>query len=253
MTKLGAILGCGILDAGGRNMTISLMSAAGHKKMAAIVGMAVFPQFWYWYPQVHFLSLAFTPTAVVGLNKSLKMPKPFKFESKAPPSLFAYPPPMEIKKEEKKKKIKTATLSVTAKAKAKASILKKKEMDTAEDTSTGDGDTEMKPASEDKKEEEKKEEDKEETKAKEEKTVEPQSEMLENPARVTWKQQKVLTFDEKQRYRPVKKVLTPGVVMLRDTMEGEVEEFVVQAPLKIGVPGISDDEPEPPKPFEFLR
>lgn len=48
MTKLGAILAAGIVDAGGRNVTISLVSPAGHKKMAAIVGMAVFTQFWFW-------------------------------------------------------------------------------------------------------------------------------------------------------------------------------------------------------------
>ncbi len=73
MTKFGAILGMGIIDAGGRNQTISLLSPAGHKKMAAIVGMALFPQFWYWYPFVHFISLAFTPTAVIALNKQLKV------------------------------------------------------------------------------------------------------------------------------------------------------------------------------------
>lgn len=41
--------------------------------MPAIVGMAVFTQFWYWFPLTHFLSLAFTPTAIIGLNKDLKV------------------------------------------------------------------------------------------------------------------------------------------------------------------------------------
>jgi 26S proteasome regulatory subunit N2 len=35
--------------------------------------MAMFPQFWYWYPYTHFISLAFTPTAVVGLNHEMKV------------------------------------------------------------------------------------------------------------------------------------------------------------------------------------
>lgn len=120
MAKLGAILGYGIIDAGGRNVTMSMISPAGHKKMAAIVGMALFPQFWYWFPNVHFISLAFTPTAVIGLNKDLLIPAPFKFVSKSPPSLWAYPAPMEIKKKEEKKELKKATLSVTKKAKARA-------------------------------------------------------------------------------------------------------------------------------------
>jgi hypothetical protein len=44
-----------------------------------------------------------------------------------------------------------------------------------------------------------------------------------------------------------------GFVMLRDTRPGEAEDFVVEKAPKIGIPGISDDEPEPPEPFEFLR
>jgi 26S proteasome regulatory subunit N2 len=43
--------------------------------MTAIVGMAVFLQYWYWYPYIHFISLAFTPTALIGLNKELKVQK----------------------------------------------------------------------------------------------------------------------------------------------------------------------------------
>jgi len=59
--------------AGGRNMTISLQSRTGHANMSAIVGVLVFSQFWFWYPLTHFLSLAFTPTATIGLNSDLKV------------------------------------------------------------------------------------------------------------------------------------------------------------------------------------
>lgn len=62
LSRFGAILSAGILDAGGRNVTISLRSRAGHHRMSSIIGMAVFTQSWYWYPLVHFLSLSFTPT-----------------------------------------------------------------------------------------------------------------------------------------------------------------------------------------------
>jgi len=84
MAKFGAILATGIIDAGGRNVTFSLYSRTGHKNMPAIVGLAVFTQFWYWFPLVHFISLAFTPTAIIGLNKDLKVLErlPAKMRSK---------------------------------------------------------------------------------------------------------------------------------------------------------------------------
>jgi len=44
-----------------------------------------------------------------------------------------------------------------------------------------------------------------------------------------------------------------GIVMLSDTQQDQAEEFVVPTPPKIGIPGISDDEPEPPAPFQFTR
>ena len=69
MAKFGAILAQGIIDAGGRNVTVSLQSRTGHTNMLGVVGMLVFTQYWYWFPLSHFLSLAFQPTAVIGLNK----------------------------------------------------------------------------------------------------------------------------------------------------------------------------------------
>ncbi len=73
MCKFGAVLAYGIMDAGGRNVTISLSSRSGHNNLSAIVGLAIFTQFWYWYPLTYFISLAFTPTAFIGLNKNLKV------------------------------------------------------------------------------------------------------------------------------------------------------------------------------------
>ena len=69
MAKYGAIMAQGIIDAGGRNVTISLASRTGHAHMQGIVGMLCFTQFWFWFPYAHFLSLAFQPSAIVGLNK----------------------------------------------------------------------------------------------------------------------------------------------------------------------------------------
>ncbi|KAI3839497.1 hypothetical protein MKX03_011809 [Papaver bracteatum] len=47
MSKMGAILVSGILDAGGRYVTIRLLSKNRHDKVTAVVGLAVFSQFWH--------------------------------------------------------------------------------------------------------------------------------------------------------------------------------------------------------------
>ena len=73
MSRFGAALGQGFIDAGGRNVTISLQSRAGSKNTSAIVGMVMFCQFWYWYPLAHCACLAFEPTGIIGLNGDLKV------------------------------------------------------------------------------------------------------------------------------------------------------------------------------------
>ena len=96
MVKLGAIFAQGIIDAGGRNVTVSLQSRTGHTNMMAVVGMLIFTQYWYWFPLAHFLSLAFTPSCVVALNENLDMPV-MGVKSNAKPSTYGYPPPLEEK------------------------------------------------------------------------------------------------------------------------------------------------------------
>ncbi|CAL1292820.1 unnamed protein product [Larinioides sclopetarius] len=262
MAKFGAILAQGIIDAGGRNVTISLQSRTGHTNMAAVVGMLVFAQFWYWFSLSHFLSLAFTPTAIIGLNADLKMPK-MEFRSNAKPSMYAYPPALEEKKEKEREKVMTAVLSITAKARKKESEKKereekmdvdddKKDEGTSKDTKESAKET-TKESKEAPKEKEKKEEtDKEgEEKKEEKKEAEPNFEILSNPARVMRQQLKVLQIQDGSRYTPLKEVLIGGIIMMKDNKSDDPEELV--EPVAAGGPKVEDeDEPEPPEDFQYL-
>jgi len=60
--------------------------------------MAVFTQYWYWFPLT--ISLLYHyPTAVIGVDQDLEIPS-FKFHSATRPSMFDYPPEQEVKMEE---------------------------------------------------------------------------------------------------------------------------------------------------------
>lgn len=135
MTKFGASLALGIIDAGGRNCTIGLQTQTGNLNMAGIVGMAVFTQYWYWFPFTHFLSLSFTPTSIIGLNNKLEIPS-FKFHCATRPSLFDYPPEQETKVEEGPAIVKTAVLSTTAQAKRRAQKKERAQRRESMDTDT---------------------------------------------------------------------------------------------------------------------
>lgn len=102
LTRMGAILSSGIINAAGRNATISLTTRDGSVRQNAVVGLVMFMQHWYWYPLLNFLSLSLTPTALIGVSEGLKVPKSFSFVSDAKPSTFKYPD--FLKKEEGKEK-----------------------------------------------------------------------------------------------------------------------------------------------------
>lgn len=253
MTKFGAALALGIIDAGGRNCTIGLQTQTGNLNMAGIVGMAVFTQYWYWFPFTHFLSLSFSPTSIIGLDHDLEMPD-FKFHCATRPSLFDYPPEQEVKADEGPAMIATAILSTTAQAKRRAqkkeraqrresmdidpaSIKAGDKMDVDEDKKTED--------TKEKKEGEEKDSTAVDFKKKPEK--EKVGYEIENMTRVLPSQLKYISFPN-GRYKPAKKVcdsdsLTPqpfrltyaqptgGPLLLHDTQPDE-EKSLLEEKLK---------------------
>lgn len=118
MTRFGAILANGVMDAGGRNSCASMFSKSGVLRRGAAIGFCLFTQMWYWFPLIHMFSLTLTPSALIGLTERLKIPKNFSLKCGARPSLFAYPEPLQPPKKEEQAKAATAVLSTAAKAKA---------------------------------------------------------------------------------------------------------------------------------------
>merc|ERR1719507_2236885 len=250
MAKFGAILAQGIIDAGGRNVTVSLQSRTGHTSMLGVVGMLIFTQYWYWFPLTHFLCLAFQPTAVIGLNSNLDMPV-VKIKSAAKPSTYGYPPNLEEKKKEDKEKVSTAVLSITNKQKKKDAEKKKgKEGDEKMDVDEKKDDKKEKMEVDEKKEDEK---EKKEEKADE---PEPNFEHLSNPARVMKAQLKVVSLED-VKYQPIKDISIGGVIMLNRAKLGSDEKEEIVEPILVNKGGSSteseEEEPAPPEPFQFTE
>ncbi|KAK7753087.1 proteasome regulatory particle base subunit [Diatrype stigma] len=253
MTKFGAALALGIIDAGGRNCTIGLQTQTGNLNMAGIVGMAVFTQYWYWFPFTHFLSLAFSPTSIIALDHDLDIIDA-KFHCATKPSLFDYPPEQEVKTEEGPALIATAILSTTAQAKRRAQKKEKAQRRESMDIDSTTTPTASKPSASDEKmeiDEEKKSEakDKKEdtagatdkesstppTDAKKKAEKEKPGYEIDNMTRVLPGQLKYISLP-KGRYWPVKLVRpgplpTGGPLLLHDT-QPEKEKAKIEEKLK---------------------
>ncbi len=276
VARFGAVVASGVIDAGGRNGKISFTSANGHPRMSAIVGMAMFTQFWYWYPLVHFIGLSIQPSALIAVNKELKMPK-MKIMSNASAPLFEYVPCGPAEKQKELTRAPAAILSVTASSRIRQAkkAAKRKAENSVEPM------TDVKEAVEDKKD--KKDGKKED--AEEEKKNVPSYSILENPCRVLpgqeyaieWEISGELTASEgsvaasDNRYTPVMPNRKCGVVLVRDRKKGDVEEFVEMQSLSASAPTaavgtptartldgnvneeeeITADEADPPEPFQY--
>ncbi|KAI2622340.1 26S proteasome regulatory complex, non-ATPase subcomplex, Rpn2/Psmd1 subunit [Hypoxylon sp. NC1633] len=256
MTKFGAALALGIIDAGGRNCTIGLQTQTGNLNMAGIVGMAVFTQYWYWFPFTHFLSLAFSPTSIIALDHELDIIDT-KFHCATKPSLFDYPPEQEVKTEEGPTMIATAILSTTAQAKRRAQKKEKAQRRESMDIDSTTTPTTSKPGSGgDKMEIDSKGKSSEDTKDKKESETPAPSDKetstpptdakkkaekekpgydIDNMSRVLPAQLKYIGL-AKGRYWPVKLVRpgplpTGGPILLHD-MQPEKEKALIEEKLK---------------------
>lgn len=275
VARFGAVVSSGIIDAGGRNGKISFTSANGHPRMTAIVGMAMFTQFWYWYPLVHFIGLSIQPSALIAVNKDLKMPV-MKIVSNATPALFDYVPGGPAEKAKEAARAPAAILSVTAKSRAREArkAAKRKAAQIAESAETGDAmaDETVKQKSKDTKE----------TEAAETQKKDAKFSVHDNPCRVLPGQEYAIEWKipgdsissaaaVAQRYMPVIEDRRSGIVVLRDLKKGDPEDLVEMQSLAASAPTpavatpttralnqtsneedeITPDEVDPPEPFMY--
>lgn len=249
MTKFGCALAIGIIDAGGRNCTIGLQTQTGNLNMAGIVGIAVFIQYWYWFPLTHFLSLSFMPTSMIGLDHELDIPN-LKFHSATRTSLFDYPLEQEVKANEAPALIATAVLSTTAQAKRRAQKKERAQLQESMDIDqtpltlktnalNDDDKMDIDGSHNDKGE---KLNDKREDCEKENspiETIKKKNERekigyeIENMSRILPAQLKYISFPA-GRYRPIKKP-TGGVILLIDTQPDKDKSLVEEKIKKINV------------------
>jgi len=276
LTKMGATISTGILDMGGRNCSLRMGSQNGFTKISSVAGIVLWLQHWHWYPMMHMISMALTPTFTIGLNKDFKYPKSFEIQCNSKPSTFAYPKRLEEKKEKEKKRVETVTLSTTAKNKAR--LARKRAHKDAEegqnamdldqptdskissDITTDDKDkTIVEEVKDEEEEEDLMEVDEkndsaasspsDEKQKKKKKEPEPTYFRITNPSRITDNQTEFCHFDLQQRYIPVRpQGNSSGVVMLRDTTPDKEEDDV----LAVKTPSLdAEDEAEIPEPFEW--
>ncbi|KAK9262293.1 armadillo-type protein [Lipomyces tetrasporus] len=274
MAKFGAALAQGIIDAGGRNVTISLENRqTGTLNMKAIVGLAVFLQFWYWFPLTCFLSLSFTPTAIIGVRSDLKIPE-FSFFCNAKPSKFDYPPKTEEQTSKVPEKVATAVLSTTARAKARA---KKSEKEKAEAEAEAEGEMEIdekeppaateeepvkmevdgtaKEHEEEAEEEEEEEYDEEVAEDEIEDKKDIKGHKIQNMSRVLPAQLKYISFSRDERFTPVKKFrLSGGILVVRDNVGLRVKAPFIKTVRERNLPPEEQDEESEapvPEPFDY--
>ncbi|ODQ79717.1 hypothetical protein BABINDRAFT_7930 [Babjeviella inositovora NRRL Y-12698] len=243
LAKFGASLAQGIIDAGGRNVTIQLENTQTNTlNMKAIVGLTVFTQTWYWFPLTHFLSLSFTPTSITGVREDLRVPK-FQINCHTKADIFGYPPKVADAKEKAPEKIVTAVLSTSARANARAKKAKAEKEKDDMDVDTPKEEAPEPPVDEAKVEEGEEEvpEEVETEDASTRYTKTPYK--IDNMTRVVPSQLKYISFKD-ERFVPVRKFRgTGGVVILKDNAPGEPAEFIKT------IRQLSNTEAPVPEPF----
>ena len=215
LIKFGAMISKGLVNLGGKNCVINLVSNTNENKMKSIIGMCLFTQYYYWFPMLHMLNLSVCPTFLFNLDDQLKIPKNYKMLSKAKPSIFGYP--KEEEKDNKKKEVKAEAAVLSTHTRNKAKSKKTGTISLSEITSSNlkSSTVELKPAPSGKvPTNEEKPKDDEEIKIDLSK-VEPEEEELENPIRILPLQKKVISELDKNDFEPMIHGRYSGFVMLK--------------------------------------
>ncbi|KAK7867962.1 hypothetical protein R5R35_004963 [Gryllus longicercus] len=274
IAKFGAILSQGIIDAGGRNVTLSLQSRAGHLNPLSVVGVLLFMQYWYWFPLALCLGLAFTPTCIIALNGQLKMPQ-LQFRCNAPLSLFTYPSPIKKKKteeeaEEERNVFPAPVLSSASKLCTRRRSWKERKQCFTDIAKANENINDVKEIHhQNESEKSNKITSKNEIEETNAKLVEKQrlhrnkydtktenvSEILKhifcilnNPSRCLKQQLKFLQVVDDSKYVPLKEVSRGGIIIVR--MNAGAKEIELESCFG---PHLEEEEPQPPEPFEYIE
>ena len=221
LIKFGALISKGLLNLGGKNCVINLVSNTNENKMKSVIGMCLFTQYYYWFPMIHMLNLSVCPAFLFNLDDKLKLPKNYKMLSKAKPSIFGYPNEEEKDKKKKEVKAEAAVLSTHTRNKAKAKKTGTLSMLDMKSSNLKSSNIELNPApsgqipSNDKEEEKNKEKEKEEEIKIDMSKVEPEEEELENPIRILPLQRKVIKEIENNDFEPIIHGRYSGFVLLK--------------------------------------
>lgn len=223
LARFGSTIAQGILDAGGRNVSIQLENTQTNTlNTKAIVGLTIFTQHWYWYPLTHFLNLSFTPTSIMAITEDLKVPQ-FKINCHSKEDVFGYPPKLETQVEKQKEKVATAVLSTTNRA--KRTQKKSKKDDDAMDIDEDEPKKEVEEGDESKISDGVDNEELQDNLFKSLYVTEPYQ--FDNMTRVVPAQLKYVTFSKNERFTPVRKFKgLNGVVVIQDSQNGEKFEEI---------------------------
>ncbi|EME29798.1 26S proteasome regulatory subunit N2 [Galdieria sulphuraria] len=257
LSKFGAVLATGIINAGGKNCTIEFISQSGYLRSRAILGMTMFCQFWHWYPAAHFLSLSFRPAALIALTKDLKLPK-MEFLCEAKPSMFDYVKATGQEQKKEEEPVVSAVLSVSTHQRRRDRTKKT----TSTESKVNAGTTApMELDSEETKRS--KEQAKDSSKLKVEQYQEPTSYRMENPSRVLPQQIPYVRIPTNSPFKGLTTIAHPGFLLVQPKDSHSEVEFVSYQ--LYGYPVVQEDdmaesnptqepmseEPQPPAPFEY--
>ena len=231
LAKFGAALAQGIIDAGGCNTTITLEHRqTSNLNMRAVTGLAVFLQYWYWYPLAHFMSLAFTPTTVVGVTEDLRIPELELECVGAPAKRFDYPPKLEVPTSKPAEQLVTAILSTTLRERRKKNAAKEKEQ-------------------KEKEQKEKAEKEEKEKSAKEKEQQEDRTDFaIANMSRVVPWQRRFVRLPSDSNFGPVAHRREPNGVLV---VQPRTDKEITYIPTLRQTHAIDDEQEDAPLPRPF--